>query len=43
MRKRDSTCIVVVPAGKATGTVDVTVEAKKSRARPPEADRYTYE
>jgi alpha-tubulin suppressor-like RCC1 family protein len=38
-----SSCTVLVPAGKAAGTVDVTLEANKAKSTTSEADRYTYE
>ncbi|HXD55477.1 MAG TPA: IPT/TIG domain-containing protein [Solirubrobacteraceae bacterium] len=38
-----STCTVVVPAGKALGTVDVLAQANKAKSTATEGDRYTYE
>jgi hypothetical protein len=38
-----TSCTVLVPAGKATGTVDVIATANKAKGSVGEGDRYTYE
>jgi alpha-tubulin suppressor-like RCC1 family protein len=38
-----TSCTVLVPPGKATGTVDVIAMANKAKGSPGEGDRYSYE
>ncbi len=38
-----TSCTVLVPAGRAAGTVDVIASVPKAKSAPVEADRYTYE
>jgi alpha-tubulin suppressor-like RCC1 family protein len=38
-----TTCTVMVPAGKATGSVDVKATADKANSTPSAGDRYSYE
>jgi len=38
-----SSCEVLVPAGKAAGTVDIIATANKGKSTAVEGDRYTYE